>query len=96
MDGNDEVCNSCEPSKQGAAEPEQIQPFRITQAPPVMQPKAVRKSGPADFVEVIPGQSLEPYRALIQSRQYALGGPSKRGTDINKGLLDFNASFFCI
>lgn len=87
MDGIDEVCSSCEPPKQGAAEPEQI---RITQAPPVMQPKALRKSGPADFSEVIPGQSLGPFRALIQSRQYALGGPSKRGTGVNEGLHDFN------
>ncbi|KAK7162688.1 hypothetical protein R3I93_006893 [Phoxinus phoxinus] len=84
VDGKDEVCNSCEPSKQGAAEPEQIKPFRITQAPPVMQPKAARKSRPADFVEVIPGQSLEPYRALIQSRQFAYDGLSKRETDSNK------------
>ncbi|XP_056122641.1 zona pellucida sperm-binding protein 3b [Rhinichthys klamathensis goyatoka] len=84
VDGNDEVCNSCEPSKQGAAEPEPIKPFRITQAPPVMQPKVGPKSGPADFVEVMPGQSLEPYRALIQSRQYAYGGQSKRGTDTNQ------------
>ncbi|XP_077061857.1 zona pellucida sperm-binding protein 3b [Siphateles boraxobius] len=83
VDGNDEVCNSCEPGAV-VAEPEQIKPFRITQAPPVMQPKG-RKPGPADFVEVIPGQSLEPFRALIRSRQYnAYGGPSKRGTDTNK------------
>lgn len=97
MDGNDGVCNSCEPSKRGAAEPEQTKPFRITQAPPVMQPKVGHKSGPADFVEVIPGQSLEPYRALIKSRLNPYGGPSKRGTDMNKGLHDFNVSFFiCI
>lgn len=94
MDGNDGVCNSCEPSRQGAAEPEQIKPFHITQAPPVMQPKVGHKSEPADFVEVIPSQSSEPYRALMKSRQNAYGGPSKRGTDMNKGLHDFNVLFF--
>ncbi|XDV26911.1 hypothetical protein PO909_030530 [Leuciscus waleckii] len=84
VDGNDGVCNSCEPSRQGAAEPEQSKHFRITQAPPVMQPKVGHKSGPADFVEVIPGQSLEPYRALMKSRQNAYVGPTKRGTDTNE------------
>lgn len=93
MDGNDEVCNSCEPSNQGAAEPEPIKPFRITLAPPVKQPYLAPRSGSADFFHVRPGQSLDPFRALIQARQYAYGSLSKRGTDSNKGLHDFNVSF---
>lgn len=94
MDGNDEVCNSCEPSKQGAAEPEPIKPFRITLAPPVKQPNFAPKHGPANFVHVRPGQSLESLRSLIQSRQSAYSSLSKRGADSNKGLLNFNVSFF--
>lgn len=92
MDGNDEVCNSCEPSKQGAAEPEPIKPFRVTIAPPVKQPNLGSKPGSADFFLVRPGQSLEPFRALIQARQNPYGSLSKRGTDTNKGL--DNVSFF--
>ncbi|XP_051773808.1 zona pellucida sperm-binding protein 3b [Ctenopharyngodon idella] len=84
VDGNDEVCNSCEPSKQGAAEPEPIKPFRITLAPPVKQSYLAPRSGSADFFHVRPGQSLDPFRALIQARQYAYGSLSKRGTDSNK------------
>ncbi|KAK2901323.1 hypothetical protein QQF64_014473 [Cirrhinus molitorella] len=83
-DGNDEVCNTCEPSKQAAAEPEPIQPFRITLAPPVKQSYLAPKPGPADFFHVRPGQSIEPFKTLIHSRQYAYGGVSKRGTDSNK------------
>lgn len=96
MDGNDEVCNSCEPSKQGAAEPEPIKPFRVTIAPPVKRPNLASGSGPADFFYVRPGESLEPFRALIKARQNPYGSPSKRGTD-SKGLDNFNVSFFiCI
>ncbi|XP_073705564.1 zona pellucida sperm-binding protein 3b [Garra rufa] len=84
VDGNDEVCNTCEPSKQSAAEPEPIQPFRVTLSPPVQQPYLAPKPAAADFFHVRPGQSLEPFKALIHSRQYAYGGVSKRGTDSNK------------
>uniref|UniRef100_A0A671LRD5 Zona pellucida sperm-binding protein 3 n=1 Tax=Sinocyclocheilus anshuiensis TaxID=1608454 RepID=A0A671LRD5_9TELE len=81
VDGNDEVCNTCEPSKQTAAEPKPIQPFRITLAPPVRQPYLARKPGPANLFSVRPVQSLEPFKSFMQSRQYAYGGLSKKGTD---------------
>lgn len=95
MDGGDEVCNGCEPSRQAAAEPQPIQPSRITLAPPLKQPYLAQKPKLADFYHVRPGQSLEPFKALINSRQYA-GGVSKRGTDSNKGFqfFFFNVSFF--
>ncbi len=93
MDGGDEVCNTCEPSRRAAAEPEPIQPFRVTLAPPVKQPYLAPKPRSAGFYDVRPGQSLEPFRALIRSRQYA-SGVSKRGTDSNKGFHIFNVSFF--
>ncbi|XP_016333525.1 zona pellucida sperm-binding protein 3b [Sinocyclocheilus anshuiensis] len=83
VDGSDEVCNTCEPSRQAAAEPEPIQPFRITPAPPVKQPYLAPKPSSADFYHVRPGQSLEPFKALFHSRQYA-SGVSKRQTDSNK------------
>ncbi len=93
MDGGDEVCDTCEPSRQAAAEPEPIQSLRVTLAPPVKQPYLAPKSRSADFYDVRPGQSLEPFRALIRSRQYA-SGVSKRGTDSNKGfhILLFHSS----
>ncbi|XP_056598475.1 zona pellucida sperm-binding protein 3b [Triplophysa dalaica] len=81
VDGNDQVCNSCEPSRQDSSLKEPVQPFTITQAPPV---KPGLKPGPADFFHIRPGQSLEPFKALIQSRQFTYGGLSKRGTDSNK------------
>ncbi|KAI7809605.1 zona pellucida sperm-binding protein 3b [Triplophysa rosa] len=81
VDGNDQVCNSCEPSRRDAAHYEPVKPFRITLAPPV---NPAPKPGPADFFHVRPGQSLEPFKALIQSRQFTYGGLSKRGTDSNK------------
>ncbi|XP_048020804.1 zona pellucida sperm-binding protein 3b [Megalobrama amblycephala] len=84
VDGNDEVCNSCEPSKQGAAEPEPIKPFRVTIAPPVKQPNLGYQPGSADFYLIRPGESLEPFRALIQAKQNPYGSLSKRGTDTNK------------
>ncbi|KAI2667269.1 Zona pellucida sperm-binding protein 3 [Labeo rohita] len=84
VDGNDEVCNTCEPSRQAAAEKEPIQPLRITLAPPVKQSVLAPKPGPADFFRVRPGQSLEPFKTLIHSRQYAYGSMSKRGTDSSK------------
>ncbi|KAF4116836.1 zona pellucida sperm-binding protein 3b [Onychostoma macrolepis] len=83
VDGGDEVCNTCEPSRRAAAEPEPIQPFRVTLAPPVKQPYLAPKPRSAGFYDVRPGQSLEPFKALIRSRQYA-SGVSKRGTDSNK------------
>uniref|UniRef100_A0A9J8CBJ0 Zona pellucida sperm-binding protein 3 n=1 Tax=Cyprinus carpio carpio TaxID=630221 RepID=A0A9J8CBJ0_CYPCA len=83
VDGGDEVCNGCEPSRQAAAEPQPIQPSGITLAPPLKQPYLAQKPKLADFYHVRPGQSLEPFKALINSRQYA-GGVSKRGTDSNK------------
>ncbi|RXN13966.1 zona pellucida sperm-binding 3-like protein [Labeo rohita] len=57
VDGNDEVCNTCEPSRQAAAEKEPIQPLRITLAPPVKQSVLAPKPGPADFFRVRPDWS---------------------------------------
>ncbi|XP_043080293.1 zona pellucida sperm-binding protein 3b [Puntigrus tetrazona] len=84
VDGSDEVCNTCEPSLQAAAEPELIQPFRVTLAPPVKQPYLVPKPRSAGFFHVRPGQSLEPFKTLMRSKQFAYGGVSKRGTDSTK------------
>lgn len=82
VDGNDEVCNTCEPSKPVVAEPEQL--FHIDLTPSVKQPNLAPKPGPAGFFHVRPGQSMEPFKALIQSRPSAFGGLSKRGTDSSK------------
>lgn len=90
MDGNDQVCNSCDSSRRDTALHEPVQPFRITLAPPVKAANPALKPGPADFFHVRPGQSLEPFKALIQSRQFTYGGLSKRGTDSNKGWHNFN------
>ncbi|XP_067310336.1 zona pellucida sperm-binding protein 3b [Pseudorasbora parva] len=83
VDGNDEVCNSCEPSKQGAADPEPIKPFPITLAP-AKQPNLSWKAGPATFSDIVPGQSLERFKTPIQPRQSSYGSLSKRGTDSSK------------
>lgn len=92
MDGNDQVCNSCEPSRRETAHYEPVQPLRITLAPPVNPAKPAQKPGSADFFHVRPGQSLESFKALIQSRQFTYGGLSKRGTDTNKGWHNFNVN----
>ncbi|XP_056328330.1 zona pellucida sperm-binding protein 3b [Danio aesculapii] len=82
VDGNDEVCNSCEQSKPVVSEPEQL--FHLALTSPVKQPNLAPKPGPAGFFNVRPGQSVEPFKALIQSKSSAFGGLSKRGTDSNK------------
>ncbi|NP_571771.1 zona pellucida sperm-binding protein 3b precursor [Danio rerio] len=87
VDGNDDVCNTCEPSKPVGSEPEQL--FHIALTSPVQQPNLAPKPGPAGFFNVRPGQSVEPFNALIQSKSPAFGGLSKRGTDSNKEWMKF-------
>ncbi|XP_051985342.1 zona pellucida sperm-binding protein 3b [Xyrauchen texanus] len=82
VDGDHQVCDSCEPSKQGIVKPEPIQSSRITLAAPIRNPTS--NVGRADFFNVRPGQSLQPIKALIQARQPAFPGLSKRGTDSKK------------
>ncbi|XP_055058871.2 zona pellucida sperm-binding protein 3b [Misgurnus anguillicaudatus] len=79
VDGNDQVCNSCEPSKRGMADPEPIRPSPITLAPPL-----AKKPGPAFFHSVQPGQSqkrftpspIKPTPPLMQPIAPQKAGPA--------------------